>query len=57
MLSSSSAVCASILWSDREVSLFALPERKLFLGTFTHAHSQAPSVTFGQEREALQFGM
>lgn len=38
MLSSSSALCAGVLWSDREVSLFALSERKLFLCTFTHTH-------------------
>lgn len=57
MLSSSSAVCANILWSDREVSLFALSERKLFLCTFTHTYLQAPSVTFGQEKQALQFSI
>lgn len=57
MLSSSSALCASVLWSDSEVSLFALSERKLFLCTFTHTHLQAPSVTFGQKRETLQFNI
>lgn len=57
MLSSSSAVCTSILWSDGEVSLFAVSERKLFLCIFIHTHLQAPSVTFGQKREALWFNI